>query len=154
VPQLALSVSWTRRRRALRLAFGLLVLDKPRIELHDRDDAIALAVDAAALRVAPVARAMIVLAPPGGDPIYVTGLTGQERRDQLARKLIERYGAIGLPARRPADRRHILEVWQPSTLQLLQDCGAALDPALAEVRARPPGPGGLRRSRAKPEGDE
>jgi hypothetical protein len=145
VPQLALTVSWTQRPRSLRLSFGVLVLERPLIVLRDRTGAELFAEDARALAAAPFKSAMVELTPPKGGPFYVTGFTGQQRRDRVAQELAERHHAVGLPSRSRRERQALERTWQPAVLDLLAACGAAVGRADSSEGVRP--------ARAKPSAD-
>ena len=125
-PQVALCVSWTERPRSLRLGFGVLVFERPLVSLRDRMDAALFVEDARAIGAAAYKEAMIALSPPVGGPFYITGFTGQQKRDRLAAELVERYGAVALPSRTQTERQAVEHVWQASTLELLGACGVAI----------------------------
>ena len=124
--QLALSVSWTERPRSLRLNFGVLVFERPLVVLRDRAGAEVFSADARTLVVAPHKEAMIELSVPRGGPYYLTGFTGQQARDRLARELEARWAAVGLPSRSRAQRKELERVWQPAVLERLAGCGASV----------------------------
>ena len=142
--RVALCVTWTRKRRALTMRFGVLELEPPMVALFDRDGTLQFRVAGPDLRVAPIGKTKVSLTPPNGEVRYVTGFTAQEANRRPAREMIARHQAIAI--RPPSGRLSLSDwkrvagdsnpwtagtslltqriAWQPKILAALWECGA------------------------------